>query len=148
MSTVFVRELRYLRHELDARGLHERTLLAVCDGSFCNRTCFNADVPGTKIIARTRKNTHLRLRVPASGRRFYAPEGFSPEEVRMDPTRPYQTASIFYGGASATCATKRFKKSFGRLPLNVDLCVDRDCPDAVFVAINTATSTITSLPTC
>lgn len=103
-STRFVSELRYLRRELDVQGFREKPLLASCDGSFCNRTCFTADIERTQIIARARKNARLykrNLSEQSKGRgpkKFYNPASFTPEDVRRDESIAYSQTSIFYGG--------------------------------------------------
>jgi hypothetical protein len=67
------------------------------DGSFCNRTCF-AEVPErTALLARARKDARLCLHAAANSRRFYAPEKFTPEQVRKDDARGWKTTRVFYG---------------------------------------------------
>jgi len=65
---------------------------------FCNRVCF-AEVPERAVLlARARKDARLCLRAVDQGRRFYAAEKFTPEQVRQDDGQAWKTTKIFYGG--------------------------------------------------
>ena len=68
------------------------------DSSFCNRTVFTAVVQGVELIARARKDIKLCFRAAKGSRRFYGVEKLTPEQVRRDDSRPWQTTKIFYGG--------------------------------------------------
>lgn len=96
-STHFVKELRYLRNELDLAGCKEKNLLVSVDGSYCNKTCFRADLPRTKLIGRARKDARLYLKAK-EGRRFYDSNSFTPDEIRTDESIPWSLVEIFYGG--------------------------------------------------
>jgi len=50
------------------------------------------------LIARTRKDAVLCFPAPAGGRRVYAAEKFTPEQVRQNASLPWKTTTIFYGG--------------------------------------------------
>lgn len=76
----------------------EKTLVLAGDGSFCNRTVLAGVPQGAHLIARTRKDAVLCFRAPLASHRFYAPEKFTPEQVRQDETLAWKTARIFYGG--------------------------------------------------
>jgi hypothetical protein len=100
LSTRFVDLMRRLRTTFDAAGAAKKILLLAVDGSFCNRTVFAAVVQGVEIIARTRKDIRLcfRAQAKAGARRVYGAEKFTPEQVRLDDSKPWKTTKIFYGG--------------------------------------------------
>ena len=98
LSRSFVQMGKQLRAELDQAGGRDKILVLTADGSFCNRTCF-AEVPDrAALLARARKDARLCLRSTDRGRRFYALEKFTPEQVRQDDGRAWKTTRIFYGG--------------------------------------------------
>jgi len=98
LSTRFVQLMSRLRAAFDACGAANKILLLAVDNSFCNRTVFAAVVRGVELIARARKNIVLCRRADAGLRRFYATAKFTPEQVRLDDSVPWQTTRIFYGG--------------------------------------------------
>jgi len=98
LSQRFVQMMGELRQALDAAGAAKKTLVVAGDGSFCNRTVFTGRRDRTEIIARTRKDAVLCYGAKAGGRRFYAAEKFTPEQVRQDESIPWKTTKIFYGG--------------------------------------------------
>ena len=78
LSRSFVRMGQQLREELDQAGGRHKILVLTADGSFCNRICF-AEVPERAVLlARARKDARLCLQAVDQGRRFYAPEKFTP----------------------------------------------------------------------
>lgn len=98
LSTQTLELLRGLRTNLDERGGRERLLLMVGDGSFCNKTIFRAQCAGIEWLARCRKDARLCFAAPVAERRKYAPEIFTPEQVRQDPQRSWQRVQIYFGG--------------------------------------------------
>lgn len=98
LSTRFVALMPRLRAAFDACGAAKKILLLAVDNSFCNRTVFTTVVRGVELIARARKNIVLCFRAEAGSRRFYATRKFTPEQVRLDDSIPWQTTKIFYGG--------------------------------------------------
>jgi hypothetical protein len=98
LSTRLVQTMQILRASLDALGAHLKVLVLALDGAFCNRTVLSVRVPGVELIARTRKDAVLCFPAAPGTRRFYAVEKFTPEQVRQDASRPWQTTKIFYGG--------------------------------------------------
>jgi hypothetical protein len=90
--------LRGVRDSLDAAGAPDRRILAVGDGSFCNRTVFRCAIDRVHLLVRTRKDIRLCHRTPAGERAFYAIDKFTPEKIRQDESRPWQIARIFHGG--------------------------------------------------
>jgi hypothetical protein len=98
-STTFVKMLRYMRNELNALGLKSKTLLAVVDGSYLNRTTLNHGINGVSLVGRTRKNARFFFRVkPKKGKQFYSRESFTAEEFRRDKSKPYKETTIHYAG--------------------------------------------------
>lgn len=98
LSTHFVQLMRRLRTAFDAAGAANKTLLLALDNSFCNRTVFRTVVQGVELIARARKNAVLCRRAKEGSRRFYDTAKFTPEQVRLDESRPWHATRIFYGG--------------------------------------------------
>ena len=97
LSTGFVDMLRGLRRDFDGQGFAHKSLLAVGDGSFCNKTTFRQPVDRTILITRARKDLRLCFPDPTPGPRYYGPEHFSPEEVSQDSSIPWKEAKIFHG---------------------------------------------------
>jgi hypothetical protein len=113
-----------LRQALDAAGGARKTLVLAGDGSFCNRTCLRASYDRTQLIVRTRKDAVLCRRAAVPGRRFYAPEKFRPEGVRVDDTRPWCVTKVCYGGKRRTIRYKEVSQVYwqrggGRRPLRL-----------------------------
>jgi hypothetical protein len=98
LSTAFVTMVQELRHSLDALGFAQKLMMAVGDGSFCNRTTFRQGVERTVLITRARKNLRLCFPHPGPGRRVYGDKRFSPEEVYKDKSRPWKQVRLFHGG--------------------------------------------------
>jgi len=98
LSTHFVQLMGRLRAAFDSAGAAKKILLLAVDHSFCNRTVFRTPVQGVELIARTRKNAVLCGRTKDASRRFYERRKFTPEQVRLDESRAWQTTKIFYGG--------------------------------------------------
>lgn len=88
-----------LRARLDHLGGCDRTLVTAMDGSFCNRTVFRADLDRVTLLARTRRDARLCLPAPPGSRRKYDPSTFTPEQVRLDPSIPWQNAELTIGAA-------------------------------------------------
>lgn len=100
MSQQSVRQLQTLRQLYDQAGAAARLLLAVFDGGFCNRTVFRAPLDRTARLARCRKDAKLcrPAHDPQHPKRRYAREKFTPEQVRQDPTIPWEKKTFFLGG--------------------------------------------------
>jgi len=98
LSARFVQLMHRLRTTFDACGAAGKILLLAVDGSFCNRTVFTAAIKGIELIARARKDIKLCWGAEAGSHRFYGTEKFTPEQVRLDGSRPWKTTKIFYGG--------------------------------------------------
>ena len=98
LSHRFVDMAHALRQAVDAAGGRRKKLVLVGDGSFCNRTCLRAPVDRTALVVRARKDAVLCRRAPPGSRRFYGVATFTPEQVRQEATRPWQTTKVCYGG--------------------------------------------------
>jgi len=98
LSTRFVELMHRLRTTFDACGAAKKILLLAVDGSFCNRTVFTTIVEGVELIARARKDIKLCFRAEDGSRCFYGKQKFTPEQVRLDDSRPWKTTKLFYGG--------------------------------------------------
>lgn len=98
MSRQALESLRSLREDLDAAGAADKDMLAVMDGSFCNRVFFGQTPERVQLIVRCRKDARLRFAAPPGSKRFYSKESFTPESVRTDENRAYQSGRVFHGG--------------------------------------------------
>lgn len=124
LSQRFVDMAHALRQALDAAGGRRKTLVLVGDGSFCNRTCLRAQVGRAELVARARKDAVLCQRAPQGSHRFYAVVTFTPEQVRHDEARPWQTTKVCYGGQRRTVRFKEvtdlyWRGGAGRRPLRL-----------------------------
>lgn len=98
LSRSSVALLQELRQSADAAGLSSRTILAVGDGSFCNRTLLRQPLQRVEILARARRDCRLCHAAAPGGRRFYSTEQFTPDQIRQRESAPWQQARIFHGG--------------------------------------------------
>lgn len=98
LSRRFVAMGKQLRQELDQAGGCHKVLVLAGDGSFCNRTCFGEIPERSVLLVRARKDAKLCFRAGEGARRFYALEKFTPEQVRQDESRAWNSTKIFYGG--------------------------------------------------
>jgi hypothetical protein len=98
LSRRFVQSMTELRAIFDHAGAPKKVLVIVGDGSFCNRTVLSGIPDRVMLIARTRKDASLCFRAPEEDRRFYSQHKFTPDQVRLDGSIPWQTTKIFYGG--------------------------------------------------
>lgn len=97
LSVQAVEMFKRLREQVDKLGGKDKLIVWVLDGSFCNRTIFQADLARAVLLARTRKDAKLCL--PATeGRSRYGKEKFTPESVLKDSTIAWQSAEVFHGG--------------------------------------------------
>jgi hypothetical protein len=108
LSTQALDVVRELRESLDQRGGAARRLLMVGDGSFANRTMFKADLDRTDLLARCRKDARLCFRAPEGGRRKYAQQLFTPDQVRTQED-PWTRAQVYLGGKRRLVRYKEVK---------------------------------------
>lgn len=109
-SRMFVKILQQLRKAVDEEGHADKKLLVALDGDFCNRNVLLANCERTEFVIRARKNIKLCFKDESGGRRFYAKEKFTPEEIRQDETNEWQKATIFHGGEFRGVDYKEVKK--------------------------------------
>jgi len=98
LSRSSVALLQDLRASADAAGLRSRTILAVGDAGFCNRTLFRQPLDRIEILARTRRDCRLCHAAAPGGLRFYSAELFTPDQIRQREAVPWQHTRIFHGG--------------------------------------------------
>jgi DDE superfamily endonuclease len=98
LSTYFVDSLSKVRASLDRAGAKDKLLVAVVDGSFCNRTCMGTEVERTCVVARARKDAKLCFRASGNTQKIYGENKFTPKGVRQDESIPWQMTSIYHGG--------------------------------------------------
>jgi hypothetical protein len=98
LSTQALAQLQGLRERFDQKHAQHRSLLAVLDGSFCNRILFRADWERTGLLARCRKDARLCRPALQPSPRRYDPQLFTPEQVRQDPQILYRRLRVYYGG--------------------------------------------------
>jgi len=97
MSTHFVKRLGIIRQSYDFAGAKEKNIVAVGDGSFCNRTVFSSKVEKTIILTRCRKDLSLCFRAKGNSKKFYGDNKFSPEAIRRDESICWDNTKIFHG---------------------------------------------------
>jgi hypothetical protein len=97
-SRMALEHLCQLRRAFDAAGAADKNLLVALDGGFCNRVFFGGVPERTELVVRCRKDAKLRLAASPGQKRFYRPGTLTPESVRTDESRPYQTGRFFHGG--------------------------------------------------
>lgn len=105
-----------LRTAMDDDGQQDRSLWAVVDGGYTNRTFFKHLPPRTEAVGRIRADAKLYyLPEPTEGcpgrNRVYGQQAPTPDMLRKDPTIPWQEIDVFAAGK-----THRFKiKTLGPL---------------------------------
>ncbi len=111
----------------------DKSLWAVVDASFCNRTVFKFLHPRVVLIGRVRKD--IRLYAPAPARAHSPQRGKgrkrsygcllpTPEQLRRDKARPWQRCSIFAAGKQhrlnyKTLAPVFWRRGAGTRPLRL-----------------------------
>lgn len=90
--------LKELRQSADDAGLRSRAILAVGDAGFCNRTLFRQSLNRIDLVCRARSDCRLCLAAAPGGRRFYSTEPFTPDQIRLRDSLPWEKAQIFHGG--------------------------------------------------
>ena len=113
LSTHAVGLLEQVRQELDQRhGAADRRFLVAVDGSYTNKTVLRGLPPRTTLIGRIRKDAKLfhppsDENQPAVGaKRKYGQQAPTPEQLRQDPTVPWQTVKAFGAGKMHTFRVK------------------------------------------
>lgn len=101
LSHFAVIERNILRMRVDRNGYSDRKIVMAVDGSFANKI-YLRDLPhDTTVVARIRKNAHLRKYLPPeerSGRRKYGEDLPTPEKVLSDDSIPFSTFKVYVAG--------------------------------------------------
>ena len=115
LSFYFIEALKSAREEMDELGFCAKKLLAVVDGSFCNKTCMIFDLARTFIIARCRKNAVLCFKLKKKdGKRFYSKKTFTPEQVRQNDKIPWIASKHYHSGNWRDIRFKEVKNVYWR----------------------------------
>jgi hypothetical protein len=115
LSVQFVTMIRQLRQHLNESGHSDKPMIAVGDGSFCNRTVFRQDwaKENVAVVTRCRKDIVLCKRACATKRRFYGKRKFTPQMVRQRASlAAWQKAEIFHGGSYRELRYKEVSQVF------------------------------------
>jgi hypothetical protein len=104
--------LAELRSCLDGElGVSDKRLVAVVDGSFCNRNVLKRLPHNTVLIGRIRNDAklyHPATQQPARGRRrWYGERAPTPEQLRQDESVPWNTVTAFAAGQIRDFSVKR-----------------------------------------
>lgn len=110
LSQRFVASMAAIRAAFDCAGALLKIVVIAADGSFCNRTVLRGLPERTELIARARKDASLCRPAVGEGRRIYSAHKFTPEQVRQDPSIPWHTTKIFYGGKRRPVRYKELAK--------------------------------------
>jgi len=124
LSTRALEVIRDLRASVDRRGGADRLLLMVGDGSFANKTIFKPEMDRIHVLARCRKDARLCFRASEGGRRKYAQQIFTPDQVRKQEDRPWKRARVYLGGKRRKVRYKEvtevlWKRGGGTRPLRL-----------------------------
>jgi hypothetical protein len=111
-SKLFIKTMKELREAVDEAGHSDKKLLVALDGDFCNKQILASDCERTHFIVRARKNLKLCLASQEGGRRFYAKEKFTPEQIRQDKNLEWKTGKIFHGGTWREVDYKEVKEVY------------------------------------
>ena len=98
LSKYFLDSLIEVRQSLDRAGAQNKPMIAVVDGSFCNRTCMGTAIERICIVARARKDAKLCFRDETGSKKFYGKTKFTPEQIRQDEMIPWNKTSVYHGG--------------------------------------------------
>ena len=104
LSQQGIERLQRLRNQMNCDGQGERPLHVAVDGSYTNGTVLKQLPEDTTLIGRIRRDARLHcLPDPRAdgtmGRtRLYSTTIITPDDVRKDPSIPWQTAPVFAAG--------------------------------------------------
>lgn len=124
LSTQTLAVMKQIRIDIDRVVGSDRQMIAVMDGSFCNKTIFHSQFDHITLLARCRKDAKLCLRSQMQGRRKFSEEKFTPEDVRKNDAIQWKTVHVFYGGKSRSIQCKEkndvlWQRGAGLKPLRV-----------------------------
>lgn len=102
LCTMAAEELQGLRLHLDqVPGQSQRFLLHSVDGGYAKKSSLAAVPDRTAVVFRLRKDARLHAYVPPAsrvGRRKYGPRLPTPEQIRQDEQRAWQTTRLYVAG--------------------------------------------------
>jgi hypothetical protein len=114
LSLIAKQDLLQLTQQIQRTlGGPKRTILPAVDGSFANKTFLFDLPPEVAVVARIRKNAHLRRVLPVGsppGPRKYGEALPTPEEILQDHSIPFQRATLFVAGQMRTIQFKEISK--------------------------------------
>ena len=131
LSTHAVGLLEQMRRELDQRhDARDRPLVSSVDGSYTNKTVLKSLPERTTLIGRIRKDAKLfhppgdREQPAVGAKRQYGQAAPTPEQLRKDPTVPWQEVEAFGAGKLhsfrvKTIAAVLWKKAGADRPLRM-----------------------------
>lgn len=128
LSHAGVAMIQALRRDIDQMDGPERPLITSVDGSYTNKTVLKNLPERTTLIGRIRKDAHfyhLPADQPSRGRkRLYGERAPTPEQIRADPSIPWQKVRVFATGRVHECEVKEFspvlwKKAGAAQPLRI-----------------------------
>jgi hypothetical protein len=107
INAVAARRLRHLAAQESC------AVITVCDGRFANRTFLRAAPKETTVITRIRKDTALFWPVeqqpPTGRRRIYGQRAPTPQDLRVDESKPWQRVRAFACGGMHQFKVKRLQ---------------------------------------
>jgi hypothetical protein len=123
LSVQAVKMFQQMRERIDNMGYRDKILAWGLDGSFCNKTIFQAELERAIAIARARKDATLCFAV-TTGRKTYGEEKFTPAQVLKDSKFDWQSADIFHGGKWRKISYKEvdqvlWQRGAGKKPLRL-----------------------------
>lgn len=102
LCTIAAEELALLRTHVDETpGGAQRLLIHSVDGGYAKKSFLSRIPARTTVVFRLRKDARLHRYVPPSsrsGRRKYGQALPTPEQIRQDEQRPWQTVSLYVAG--------------------------------------------------
>jgi hypothetical protein len=111
IAAVGADRLHHLRSWFDAHGAAQRPLWSAVDGSFTNGPLLKNLPPHTVLLGRIRSDAKLYFlpdtQLPQGRPRVYGPPAPTPEQLRQDPSIPWQSIDVFFGGQRRTLRVKQ-----------------------------------------
>jgi hypothetical protein len=102
LCTIAAEELALLRTHLDETpGGAQRLLIDAVDGGYAKKSFLTHLPERTSVVFRLRKDARLHAYLPPLsrlGRRKYGPALPTPEQIRQDEQRPWQTVNLYVAG--------------------------------------------------
>lgn len=124
LSTQCLATMEGLRVAYDRAGAADKNLVAVCDGSFCNRTVLRGLPARVTLLTRCRQDARLCRPAAPGTARHYDRATFTPHDLYQAQDLPWHQARIFHGGQWRDIRFKclddvRWRTGAGRRPVRV-----------------------------